>query len=328
MLNVAARYAEEGWDFTPMYERVRPIIEAADLAICHMETPISPDDTHIAGYPFFNAPRAFAEAAFAVGFDGCSTASNHAMDKGRDGVRATVEVFQEIGLVQNGMARFNGEDVTPTLYDAGGITIGHISATYGLNGFSLPSDEQFLVELIDPEAIVSEARAARDAGAEFVVVSLHWGVEYRHEPTAAQLEALEAILPSSEVNLVVGHHAHVVQPIDTLRGEWVVFGLGNFLSNQSAACCATAAQDGLIVEVDLIEPANGIIEVGGVRYTPTWVDRRDYTILPVALALADAELADVHDELRRSWERTVEVIESQIASPGLTVSLEPPPADG
>ena len=328
VVNAAARYADQGWDFTPMYERVRPIIEAADVAICHMETPLSPDDTRISGYPAFNAPRAFAEALLEVGYDGCSTASNHAMDRGRDGVSATIDVFSEIGLNQNGMARFVDEDWTPTLYEAGGIVIGHISATYGLNGISLAADEEFLVELIDPEMILAEARAAREAGAEFVVVSLHWGVEYRHEPTTAQVDALEAILPSPDVNLIVGHHAHVVQPIDTLMGEWVVFGLGNFLSNQSAACCATAAQDGLMVEVELIEPAAGIIEVGSVRYTPTWVDRRDYTILPVAAALADDELADVHDELRRSWDRTVEVIESQLDSADLSVSLEPPLVDG
>ena len=308
-----------------MYERVRPIIESADVAICHMETPLSADDTRIAGYPFFNAPRAFAEAPFEVGYDGCSTASNHAMDKGQDGVNATIEVLEAIGLTQDGMARSEAEDLEPTFYDAAGIKVAHISATFGLNGFSLPAGEPFWVELIDTDAILAEARAAREAGAEFVVVSLHWGVEYRHSPTNAQIEVLEAILPTPEVNLVVGHHAHVVQPIDTLRGEWVVFGLGNFLSNQSGACCATAAQDGLIVEIDLFEPVPGIIEVEGVRYTPTWVDRRDYTILPVAEALADDELADIHTELRRSWERTVEVVESQILSAGLSVSREPPP---
>jgi poly-gamma-glutamate capsule biosynthesis protein CapA/YwtB (metallophosphatase superfamily) len=325
VLRAAAGYAEEGgWDFTPMYARVRPMIEAADVAICHMETPISADDTNIRGYPFFNAPRAFAEAVFEVGYDGCSTASNHSMDEGRDGVSDTIEAFTEIGLTQDGMARTEAEDQAPTIYDAGGIAVAHISAAYGLNGFTLPADEQYLVELIDADAIVAEARAAREAGAEFVVVSLHWGVEYRHDPTNAQIEVLEAILPTPEVNLVIGHHAHVVQPIDDVKGEWVVYGLGNFLSNQSGACCATAAQDGVIVEVDLVEPVPGIIEVDEVRYTPTWVDRSDYTILPVAAALADGELEALHGELRRSWARTTEVIEALSSSPSLTVSLEPP----
>jgi poly-gamma-glutamate capsule biosynthesis protein CapA/YwtB (metallophosphatase superfamily) len=328
IVRAAARYADEGWDFTPMYERVRPTIEAADLAICHLETPLSADDTGISGYPFFTAPRAFAEAALAVGYDGCSTASNHAMDAGPDGVIDTVDVMEEIGLGQNGMARSEAEDLTPTFYDAAGITVAHISAAYGLNGFTLPSDEQFLVELIDADAILAEARAAREAGADFVVVSLHWGLEYHQEPTEAQLQVLDEILPSPDIDLVVGHHAHVVQPIDMVGGKWVVFGLGNFLTNQSAACCATAAQDGVMVEVDLFEPTPGTIEVKGVRYTPTWVDRRDYTILPVAEALADDTLADVHDELRASWERTTGMIESRLDSPALSVSLEPPPADG
>jgi poly-gamma-glutamate synthesis protein (capsule biosynthesis protein) len=311
-----------------MYERVRPMIEAADLAICHMETPLSADDTGISGYPFFTAPRAFAEAPFAVGYDGCSTASNHAMDAGRDGVIETIDVMAEIGLGQNGMARSEAEDLTATAYDAAGITVAHISATYGLNGFTLPADGQFLVDLIDADAILAEAGAARAAGADFVVVSLHWGVEYHPEPTEAQLQVLDEILPGPDVDLVVGHHAHVVQPIDMVGGDWVVFGLGNFLSNQSGACCATAAQDGVIVEVDLFEPTPGTIEVKGLRYTPTWVDRRDYTVVPVAEALADETLSDVHDELRASWDRTVGVVESRLDSPALSVSLEPPPAGG
>ena len=275
-------FVAEGWDFAPLYEEVQPIIEGADLAICHLETPISIDDTNLSGYPLFSAPRAFAQAALDVGYDGCSLASNHSYDRGAQGALDTITVLQEIGLPYAGQAASDEEDLAPVLYDANGITIAHISATYSLNGFLMPSDRQYLVDLIEPGAILHEARIAKESGAEFVIVSMHWGAEYRHEPISSQNEWLEATLPSEYVDLIIGHHAHVVQPVDKVGDEWVVFGLGNFLSNQSANCCVAASQDGMIATVELLENDTGQIEAVGVHYIPTWVDRGDGYIIRVA----------------------------------------------
>ena len=134
-----------------------------------------------------------------------------------------------------------------------------------------------------PEESIAEAGLAKAAGAEFVVVSLHWGNEYRHEPTSWQNERLAELLPSDEVDLIIGHHAHVVQPVDKVGDEWVVFGLGNFVSNQSANCCVTASQDGMIATVQLLEnKETGKIEAVGVHYVPTWVDRHNGYIIRVA----------------------------------------------
>ncbi len=289
-------FVAEGWDFAPLYEEVRPIIEGADLAICHLETPISIDDTNLSGYPLFSAPRAFAQAALDVGYDGCSLASNHSYDRGAQGALDTITVLQEIGLPYAGQAASVEEDLAPVLYDANGITIAHISATYSLNGFVMPSDRQYLVDLIEPEAILQEARIAKESGAEFVIVSMHWGAEYRHEPISSQNEWLEATLPSEYVDLIIGHHAHVVQPVDKVGDEWVVFGLGNFLSNQSANCCVAASQDGMIATVELLENDAGEIEAVGVHYIPTWVDRGDGYIIRVA----DPARTDLPDVDHRS----------------------------
>ena len=313
---------DEGWDFTPMYAEVRPIIEGVDLAICHLETPISADDTNLTGYPQFNAPRAFAEAARDVGFDGCSLASNHSYDRRTQGAIDTMTVMDEIGLPFAGQARSEQEDLEPVLYEVNDITIAHLSATFSLNGFQLPSDEQYLVDLIDPDAILEEARIAKAAGAEFVVVSLHWGAEYRHEPVQSQVDWLEAILPSDEVDLVVGHHAHVVQPVDKLGDEWVVYGVGNFLSNQSANCCVAASQDGMIATVELLENDAGEIEAIGVHYIPTWVDRGDGYVIRVA----DPDRTDLADatnaQMGVTYDRTFAVVSSRVGEvDGLTIGV-------
>ena len=315
-------FVDEGWDFAPLYEEVRPIIEGADLAICHLETPISIDDTNLSGYPRFSAPRAFAQAALDVGYDGCSLASNHSYDRGAQGALDTITVLQEIGLPYAGQAASDEEDLAPVLYDANGITIAHISATYSLNGFLMPSDRQYLVDLIEPDAILHEARIAKESGAEFVIVSMHWGAEYRHEPISSQNEWLEATLPSEYVDLIIGHHAHVVQPVDKVGDEWVVFGLGNFLSNQSVNCCVAASQDGMIATVELLENDTGQIEAVGVHYIPTWVDRGDGYIIRVAdPARTDLPTSTI-DQMGITFDRTFDVVSSRLSeADGLTIGL-------
>ena len=323
--------AENGWDFVPMFVEVQSIIEGADLAICHLESPISIDDTGLGGYPVFNAPRAFARAARDVGYDGCSLASNHSYDRGAQGALDTITVMNELGLPYAGQAASETEDLEPVLYDANGITVAHLSATYGLNGFTLPADQPYLVDLIDPEEILAEARLAKAAGAEIVVVSLHWGAEYRHEPTQAQVDWLDAILPSAEVDLVVGHHAHVVQPVDKVGDEWVVFGVGNFLSNQSANCCVAASQDGMIATVELLESASGGIDVVAVHYVPTWVDRADGYVIRVARPGRTDVPEATAEALTASHDRTVAVASSRLGvTDGLTVGfgLEPEISSG
>ena len=315
-------FVAEGWDFAPLYEEVRPIIEGADLAICHLETPISIDDTNLSGYPLFSAPRAFAQAALDVGYDGCSHASNHSDELGALGAIATLTVLQEFGLPYAGQAASVEEDLAPVLYGANGITVAHISATYSLNGFVMPSDRQYLVDLIEPEAILQEARIAKESGAEFVIVSMHWGAEYRHEPISSQNEWLEATLPSEYVDLIIGHHAHVVQPVDKVGDEWVVFGLGNFLSNQSANCCVAASQDGMIATVELLENDAGEIEAVGVHYIPTWVDRGDGYIIRVAdPARTDLPTSTI-DQMGITFDRTFDVVSSRLSeADGLTIGL-------
>lgn len=307
----------DGWDFRPMFAEVKPLLSAADLAICHVESPVSTDGTNISGYPVFNAPRELVEAAVDAGYDGCSTASNHAFDRGVDGVLSTIEVFDDLGVPQAGMAADAAHDLEPVLYEVNGITIAHLSATYSLNGFELPADQPYLVDLIDSDEIVAEAAAARAAGAEFVMVSLHWGNEYQHTPSPAQDQWLSEILPSDEVDLIIGHHAHVVQPVDKVDDEWVIFGLGNFLSNQSANCCVTASQDGMIAHVTLRENATGEIEVEAVAYTPTWVDRSDGYVIRVANGVPGRD--GLADTLAASAARTAAVVMERLGpADGLT----------
>jgi hypothetical protein len=268
--NAAA--TEVDYDFGPMFDLVRETLTEADLAICHLETPLSTDNTRLSGYPTFNVPRELATGLRNAGYDGCTTASNHSLDRRSEGVFSTLDVLDDAGLLHSGAARDQDEYDQPTIYDAAGIAVASLSYSYGFNGFSEPADMPWLVNEIDVEEIAAEVSVAHNSGAEYVVVSLHWGTEYRHLPNDYQLEHAQLVAAIEGVDIVIGHHAHVVQPVDLIDGTPVVFGLGNFLSNQSANCCAAGAQDGLIMQVDIEELPDD--EGPGFRTSMTYVRLR------------------------------------------------------
>ena len=280
--NTAA--AGDGWDFEPMFSLVAPILSEADLAVCHVESPMSPDNTNLAYYPAFNVPNQLAAAIASAGYDTCSLASNHSTDTGSSGVAGTVAALDAAGVAHSGMARTPAERDRLNLLEVDGVAVAHLSYTYGLNAGALTADRSHLANLIDAGAIEVEARRARSAGAEFVIVSLHWGTQYVQAPDDYQTDIGPRLLASPDIDLILGHHAHVVQPVEVIAGEYLAYGLGNFLSNQSPQSCTgcpAGTQDGVILRLTVTEQAPGRFAVTAASHTPTWVDRTTYEIVPV-----------------------------------------------
>jgi poly-gamma-glutamate capsule biosynthesis protein CapA/YwtB (metallophosphatase superfamily) len=301
--------AELPYDYRPMFANVDDRLSAADLAVCVLETPVSPDNTALSGYPIFNAPRELADAIEAVGFDACSTASNHSYDRGPDGVRATLDQLDRVGVGHAGMARDATEGSTPVIYDVNGIKVAHLSYTYGLNGFVLPGDQPYLVDVTEPTAVLAEAAAARAAGADLVVLALQWGNEYQSDPTEEQLALADQFTASPDIDLIVGNHVHVIQPVARVNGKWVIYGLGNFLSNQSPECCPPNSQDGVIFTVTVTGTEAEGYAVSDLTFTPTFVDRSSYTIISLPEALADPNLdPGLRSVYETSVSRTIEVV--------------------
>jgi poly-gamma-glutamate synthesis protein (capsule biosynthesis protein) len=269
----ASRHGDP-YDFAPLFDDVRPIIAEADLAICHLEVPLDPTSTTLSGFPLFSSPAEVAAGLAATGFDGCSTASNHSLDRGVQGMIDTIDVLDAAGLGQAGMARERGQ--LTTTYEVAGATVAHISATYGFNGLRLPQGQEWRAQLLDVDEIRRHARRARAAGADLVVVSVHCCVEYQTMPTTAQAETYRELIESPFIDLVVSHHAHVVQPIERVGEKYIVYGLGNFVSGQfflpntsdGLIAVATARNDGSRWRFD------------EVAVVPTTVARGTYQVQP------------------------------------------------
>ena len=279
-----------GYDFRPMLRPIRRWVRRNSLAFCHVETPLTPAPP--VGYPRFNSPPALARAVKATGFDACSTASNHSVDRGQAGIDATRRALRRAGVGHTGSFSRRRQRRRPLMLRARGVEVAFLSYTQMTNGIPLP--HPWSVNLARAGRILRDARRARRAGARVVIVNLHWGTEFQHAPDAFQSALARRLGRSRAITAVVGQHAHVVQPIRRVRHTWVVFGTGNLLSNQSAACCAAATQDGVLVRLHLVVGPRRA-RVDRVTYVPTWVRHPDYSVLRAARRSA-------------SWRRTVGVI--------------------
>jgi poly-gamma-glutamate synthesis protein (capsule biosynthesis protein) len=222
------------YNFSPVYSEVKTIIENADLAFINQETVMAGDEFGFSGYPAFNTPQSLAQTLADTGFDIVNHANNHAMDMGGDGLLATLELWDAFpGVTVLGARKAEEEQIIITKNN---ITLGFLSYTYGLNGIPLPKSKPNLVSLINREKISKDIEALRPL-CDFLIVSMHWGDEYRLVEPGQDQKNLAAFLAGLNADLIIGHHPHVLQRFETLprpdgKETLCFYSLGNFVSNQ------------------------------------------------------------------------------------------------
>jgi hypothetical protein len=277
---------QPGYDFQPLFTQITPDVRAADLAICHLETPVGPPGGPFSGYPVFSVPPQITTALRGVGFDTCTTASNHTLDGGERGVYRTLDALDAAGLRHAGSHRSAAEQARPTIIDVRGVKVTSLSYASGFNGLLRPPGKEWLANRIDPAAILAEARRARSGGADIVVVSLHWGEEYDHAASTVQVSLARQLLAGPEIDLILGCHAHVVQPIERINGRWVVYGMGNLIARQSDAY--PARHEGIMPRLTFTELAPGRWTATRLETVATWIETTPrIRIVNLADAIAD-----------------------------------------
>lgn len=282
-----ANHTGTKFDYDPMFVHVKPLLSAADVSICHQETPISSgDELSARGSLVYTVPKEIAPALAKAGFDGCETASNHTWDQGLKGITSTRAQLKAAGLQVAGPTDSASDPGMPAIYEAKGVKIADLSYTYTILNQSgpntnLPPGAPWLKRWLWPvrgvQGILDDAKKAKAAGADLVIVNIHWGTEYQKMPTQDQTMMAKALLASPDVDGIFGAHAHVIQPCQTIDGKTVFYGLGNFLSNQGsgqAAILGPANADGVIAKYTFSRAANG-----------TWTQKASYQ--PTMVNLAD-----------------------------------------
>ena len=303
--------ASNGLDYRPLLAGAKPFVESADLAICNLETPIAPPGGPYTSYPVFSVPQEILPALVDTGFDACTTASNHSIDKGVDGVKRTLDAMDAAGLKHAGSNRSAQEEAGTTMLDAHGVKVALLAYAYGLNGFQLPADKRWAVDVIDTAKILADAKAARASGAQIVLVALHAGTEYQILPTAQQREVATALAASPDINLIYGHHAHVVQPIDKIGDTWVAYGLGNMIAHQHRLPELVKAQHEVMARFPFTQGSDGRWTVTQAQARPAVMSNLNEPLRYIDLAtlLADPAVSEARKAAYRVfYDRTVKAL--------------------
>jgi poly-gamma-glutamate capsule biosynthesis protein CapA/YwtB (metallophosphatase superfamily) len=313
------------YNFDPFFAEVKPILEQGDWVIANLETPIAGKEFGYTGYPTFNAPVELAEALKHAGFNLITNANNHSLDKGEQGVLRTLEHLRELELPSVGTADSQEAADALLLTEKNGITMGLLAYTYGTNGIPIPAGKPYLVSMIDEEKIKQDIKRCRQAGADLVTVSLHFGNEYQTVPSDEQ-KRLARSLVAAGADIIAGSHPHVVQPYEVIettdelgrvKQGLIIYSMGNFISNQRG----DTKDYGVIFKVDIRKNmTDGFTELTEVEAIPTWVHRYkpaqayQYRILPIeeALAAADDSLLTPADytELKQTFKQIRERLDS------------------
>lgn len=233
------------FDFTPLFETMKPYIQASDIAVCEFETPIAKRGGPYTGYPVFNVPPEVADAAASVGYTACTHATNHSWDQGADGIARLWDTLASKGIAQTGSYKTEEDSTKPLVIDSptGGGKLGLVTGTVSLNGMTADHDWQVdrLREAGDPQhqsdidRAVAKAKAAREQGADVVVMAMHSVQEYIDYADSWQVSEAHELADTGAFDVIYGAGCHCAQPIENYNGTWIIYGLGNTVTVSAPA---------------------------------------------------------------------------------------------
>jgi poly-gamma-glutamate synthesis protein (capsule biosynthesis protein) len=265
-------------------------------------------------------PPQIASTIHDIGYDTCSTASNHTLDQGTAGIKRTLDALDAAGVKHTGSYRTEGDShdvdmltVTPKQGGAA-VKIAQLSYTFGFNGLKRP--QPWVANQTDAGDILAAAHAARQQGADIVVLSIHWGVEYSHTPNADQKRLAAQLLVSPDLDLILGCHEHVVQPIAKAAGKWVVYGMGNQIARHAEP--QNDNREGIMPEFTFAESGSGHWTITTASYVPTWVELTPaIRVIDLPAALADPSISAAQ---RSTYQAAANRIKTYVDSLGVSLT--------
>ena len=315
---------KDQYSFDSMFKEVTPILRNADLTIGNLETTLSGREKNYqkrnpkTTYPMFNCPDELATTLKRIGFDVLTTANNHCMDRGVNGLKRTIQVLDRHQFYHTGTFQNQKEANTPLILTRKNIKIAILAYTYGTNYISVPKDKSWLVNRIHPQKIQNDIRAVRGK-VDLVIVALHFGKEFRRYPNDKQ-KSLVTQLWKSGADIILGAHPHVIQPmvsqkIKTNDGKvkkvFAIYSLGNFISDHMFK--NIHADSGMILKLDITKDDSGATSLTDVSYIPTWVHHitkngfTKFRVLPIQRFLQNPDYllkkADI-ETMRQVWRNT------------------------
>lgn len=238
--SIPASQTDGSYNYDYLFANVKDSIQAADMAVVNEEVIFGGNELGNIGYPTFNVRNELGHAIVNAGFDTVLFATNHALDQHASGVLNTIDFWETNypDMTYLGIHSSQEHSDNIVIKDIKGIKVALLNYTYGLNGFNLPDDMPYLVDLMNQytkEAVAADIAKA-DELADFVIIFPHWGTEYQLEESEEQQEWAQ-LFADNGADLIIGAHPHVVQPVEWIEGKngnktLVYYSLGNFVSIQ------------------------------------------------------------------------------------------------
>ena len=254
------------YDFSYVFEDIEYYIKNSNITVANLETTFAGEERGYSNYPRFNSPDALAYNLKKLGVDVLSTAGNHSLDTGFDGLSRTIDVLDD-------------------------ADISHVG-TYRTNGIAIPSDKPYCVNLIDEDLIKSDIESAKAQNADIIVASMHWGTEYSTVSNDTQNELADFLFQNG-VNIILGTHPHVLQQMEkrtvtledgTTQDGFIIYSLGNFISGQNAENTRTS----IILDLQITKHADDTVTIDNIDYIPIYM-YRDTSLSTKRMKLLDIE---------------------------------------
>ena len=263
------------YDFSYVFKDIEYYIKNSNITVANLETTFAGEDVGYSNYPRFNTPDALAYNLKKLGVDVVSTAGNHSLDYGFNGLSRTIDILDRADISHVGTYQTQEERETIVFKYVKGIKIAFLNYAYGTNGITIPSDKSYCINLIDKELIKNDIENAKSQGADILIASVHWGTEYSTIPNDTQNELTDFLFQNG-VNIILGTHPHVLQKIEkrtvtledgTTQDSFIIYSLGNFISDQNAENTRTS----IILDLQITKHTNNTITIDNVSYIPIYM---------------------------------------------------------
>ncbi len=295
---------ENGYDFLPMLSGVEPLLKAPDFLMANQESMPGGVEIGLSTYPSFNSPQEIVSNLQSLGVQMVIGANNHTLDRGVKAIERALTFYDDIGMDYVGVYRDAEDRDRDRMVEIEDVKIGVLAYTYGTNGIPIPDGHQDVVALIDPERIEEDVKRLRSQ-VDVMVVHMHWGAEYEREPNEQQRKLAQQ-LSKAGVDIIFGHHPHVLQPIDVIHQDsghetTVFYSLGNFLSGQTY----DYTDIGGVATIQVTKTANGELHIHSPNIEPTLVIREEngYVVYPFEeadrTAISGSTFAEVREHTLR-----------------------------
>lgn len=247
-------YKDGVYDFSSQLELIKPVVQNYDLAFYNQETVLGGTEIGLSDYPTFNSPQDFGDNMLDMGFNIVNLATNHTMDRGEKAIMKSCEYWDSKDVLSVGSYCSKEDSEKIEIKEKNGIKYAMLSYTYGTNGIPVPEGKEYLVNIYSDEKAKSDIESIRDK-VDLLLVSMHWGVEYTSEPTSEQKREAE-YLASLGVDIIIGTHPHVIQPVTYIDNTLVIYSLGNFISAQDTSNDYNSIVE-LMSSVDIVKETKG-----------------------------------------------------------------------